>query len=87
MAKGKSKSKNLPTLDLHGLFVADVIDKVDAFVHKNSHRDRIRIMTGKGSGKVQKEVVSYLRQGGFPWSYEKSPSGKNNEGVLIVFLD
>ncbi len=82
-----NRSESLITLDLHGYVIADVIDAVDRFMVKNGSRPRVRIMTGKGKGKVQKEVISYLKQGGFPWSYEKGPSGKSNEGVLIVFLD
>jgi dsDNA-specific endonuclease/ATPase MutS2 len=74
-------------LDLHGCRAEDVIDRVDRFLVKanNLGLERIRIMTGKGKGIVQKTVIDYLKLGGFPWQFEKN--GKNvNEGVLVVFL-
>ncbi len=78
--------KKPPTLDLHGDKVADVIDKVDRFIMKYHTQARVRIMTGKGTGKVKAEVLKYLKQGGYPYEFEKLPSGKRNEGVLVVFL-
>ncbi len=76
-------------LDLHGFKGEDVIDAVDGFIMKVSGSDlkRARIMTGKGSGTVKKIVVQYLKQAGYPWAYEKQSNGKDNDGVLVVFLD
>ncbi|MEQ1875914.1 MAG: Smr/MutS family protein [Bdellovibrionia bacterium] len=74
-------------LDLHGARAEEVIDRVDRFIMKANELglDRVRIMTGKGKGVVQKTVIEYLKQGGFPWQFEKN--GKTvNEGVLIVIL-
>ncbi|HEX4923305.1 MAG TPA: Smr/MutS family protein [Bdellovibrionales bacterium] len=74
-------------LDLHGCRAEDVIDRVDRFIVKANGLglDRVRIMTGKGKGIVQKTVIEYLKLGGFPWQFEKT-QGRVNEGVLIVFL-
>lgn len=81
----------LPTLDLHGYKTADIADAVDKFLTRNSSKPRIRIMTGKGTGAVQKAVTDYLKLGGFPWEYEKADNGQNknqrNEGVIVVILD
>lgn len=81
------KKKN--QIDLHGFRVEDVVDELDQFIHRSvqSKLSRVSVMTGKGSGKVKKEAIKYLKLGGFPWSYEKDSKGKPNEGVLVVFLD
>ncbi len=76
-------------LDLHGFKTDEVYDAVDAFIvaANASNLKRARIVTGKGTGKVQQTVVQYLKQANYPWQYERLPNGKNNEGVLVVFLD
>lgn len=75
-------------LDLHGCRGEDVVDRVDRFIVQatNSELAKVSIMTGKGKGIVQKEVIRYLKMGGFDWKYEKDSSGKTNEGVLVVFI-
>jgi len=76
-------------LDLHGFKGDDVMDAVDAFIMKVNDLGlkRARIMTGKGSGVVKKIVIDYLKQARYPWAYEKLSNGKNNEGVLVIFLE
>ena len=73
-------------LDLHGCRAEEVIDKVDNFIVQAQRfgLHRVRIMTGKGKGIVQKEVIGYLKLGGYPWKHEKMDNGKSNEGVLVV---
>ena len=88
---GKSKNappKALPLLDLHGFKVIDVPDAVDRFLVAQTKRgaSRIRIMTGKGTGQVKAAVQAYLKQGGYPFEFERLENGSRNEGVLIVFL-
>jgi hypothetical protein len=82
----KNKHKIEPCLDLHGVVVEDVDDQVDRFI-RTTKAGRVRIMPGKGSGKVKNAVIQYLKLGGFPWEYERLPNGQPNEGVLVVFLD
>ena len=74
-------------LDLHGARQEEVIDRVDRFIVKSNDAGlaKVRIMTGKGKGIVQKTVIEYLKLGGFPWQFEKTAKGVN-EGVLVVFL-
>lgn len=78
-----------PLLDLHGRTTDEVEDLVDRFLHTNGQKGvkRARIMTGKGTGKVQKMVTAYLMRGGFPYEFERLENGQRNEGVLVVFLD
>ena len=76
-------------LDLHGFKSDEVEDAVDKFLVRAQEAGlaRARIMTGKGTGTVQKVVVQYLKLGNYPWKHEVLPNGKKNEGVMVVFLD
>ena len=75
-------------LDLHGVRGEDVEPKVDQFLVQisNSSLKKARIMTGKGTGVVQKLVMNYLKQAGYTWKYEKLANGKDNEGCLVIYL-
>ena len=75
-------------LDLHGYKTEDVEDAVDRFLMQlsKSNLRQAKIMTGKGTGKVQAVTIKYLKLAGYQWSYEKLSNGKNNEGCLIVHL-
>ena len=84
---GTKKKKPAPTLDLHGKKVDQVFDLVDQFITKHQNKDRIRIMPGKGSGKVKAELLNYLKLGGYPWEYETLESGQKNTGCLIIIMD
>ena len=74
------------TLDLHGYKKDEVFDAVDAFIMKHQNKARIKIMTGKGAGIVQKEVIKYLKQAHYSYEYEKLPNGKPNQGVLVIHV-
>lgn len=78
--------QSMPTLDLHGFKKDDVYDAVDRFIMKHHSGPRVRIMPGKGEGIVRNELIRYLKQGGYPWSYESMPNGSKNMGSVIVFL-
>ncbi|MCB0412978.1 MAG: Smr/MutS family protein [Bdellovibrionales bacterium] len=86
--KTKSQTKMM-TLDLHGKTTDQIFDLVDSFLTKNvkAGKKQVCIMPGKGTGKVKSTLLDYLKKAGYPWEYEKSPSGKSNEGSLIIFLD
>ena len=53
---------------------------------KHSSEHSVRIMSGKGTGKVKSVVIDYLAKANYPWAYEKLPNGQTNDGVLIVFM-
>ena len=79
----------MKSLDLHGYTVDDALEAIDRFLHdfNQSGAKRAKIITGKGSGKVQKATIDYLRKSGYPWQYEKLSNGSPNAGVLILFGD
>lgn len=85
----KHKKPQIKTLDLHGYKSDDVFDVVDRFLLEASRKSyaQVRIMTGKGKGIVKDLVIDYLKKAGYPWKYERSDSGTQNTGVLIVFVD
>lgn len=76
-------------LDLHGFKTDEVEDAIDRFLMKvsNSNLKKARIMTGKGTGAVKAVAIKYLKLAGYPWSYERLPNGKQNEGCLIIYLE
>ena len=86
MKSGKNSAKKLPTLDLHGFKTDEVFDAVEAFLAKHQNEHSVRIMPGKGTGKVKTVVSDYLSKAKYPWSYEKMPNGKTNDGVMIVYM-
>lgn len=81
------KKKSYPTLDLHGKTVDQVFDLVDKFITQHRNKDRIKIMPGKGTGKVKSELQRYLKLGGYPWEYETLENGNKNTGSLVIILD
>jgi len=85
----KKNSPRLPTLDLHGKQTSEVFDLLDVFLRKESEKGtaRVRIMPGKGTGKVRDVTLDYLKKAHYPWQFEKLDNGSKNEGVLIVFLE
>lgn len=83
----KGRSSNVPTLDLHGYKAEDVYDAVEAFLQKHAQRPTVRIMPGKGTGKVKAKVAEYLKLANYPWSFERLPDGSANEGVMIVYME
>lgn len=86
----KNKSPGpLPTLDLHGRTTDEVPDLVDRFLRSAEQRGatKARIMTGKGTGKILNAVTHYLKMGHYQWKYDTTPSGSENQGVLLVLLN
>lgn len=75
-------------LDLHGFKTEEVEDAIDQFLVKLSKTSlkQAKILTGKGTGKVQAVTIKYLKMAGYQWSFEKLPNGKSNEGCLILHL-
>ena len=84
---GNQKKRPLASLDLHGCRVDEVFDRVDPFLSKHQNRNRVKILPGKGSGKVKAELLRYLKLGGYPWEYETIENGNKNTGSFIVILD
>lgn len=78
--------KGAPTLDLHGYKTDDVFDAVEAFLARHEQAKQVRIMPGKGEGKVRAKVEEYLRLARYHWNFERI-DGRVNEGVLVVYME
>lgn len=53
---------DLPTLDLHGLYPDEALDKIDNFLYTAAGQDgAVRIIYGGGTGVLAKAVLSYLQ--------------------------
>ena len=76
------------SIDLHGKRGDEVEAIIDNFLYKVSSTNlkRAKIITGKGSGVVQKIVINYLKLAKYQWSYEQLSNGKQNTGVIIIHL-
>ncbi len=79
--------KKAPTLDLHGFKTEDVFDAVESFLRKHERTREVRIMPGKGSGKVKAKVIEYLKLANYPYNFERLSNGQVNDGVLIVHME
>ncbi|MGK5086779.1 Smr/MutS family protein [Bdellovibrionota bacterium FG-2] len=79
--KNKKGAPTVPTLDLHGFLVDEVYDAIDHFLRDSERKGhaRVRIITGKGSGKVRAETLSYLKTAHYNPQQE-------NEGSFLVVL-
>ena len=56
---------DLPTLDLHGMYPDEAIEKLEAFLFKNcndSDEQVIKIIYGGGTGRLGERVRGYLRK-------------------------
>lgn len=60
---------------------------MEAFISRNANKKQVRIMPGKGTGKVKALVIEYLKLSRYPWTYERLSNGQTNEGVLIVHME
>ena len=87
MVKPSGKKDSVPTLDLHGFKTDDVFDAVEAFLRRHEKLSKVRIMPGKGTGKVKAKVIEYLKLAHYHHSVERTPGGDPNDGVLIVYME
>ena len=73
---------------MHGFRLDQVDDALDRFIRQCEGRGapRARVMTGKGTGAVQKAAITYLKRAGYQWEHERGKDGVRNEGVLVVFI-
>lgn len=88
MTKKNKTLLKAPLLDLHGDSLLDVEAKVDRFLIQAQGKglNQVRIMTGKGTGKIRAAVQAYLKLGGYTYHFEKSANKQDNEGVLVVHV-
>ena len=76
------------TLDLHGMTEEQAMNALDKFLmaSQNQTLAQVKIISGKGTGKLKALLIKILKDGGYPFHPEKLSNGKVNEGAFIVYL-
>lgn len=89
MGKNKPKAAPvIPTLDLHGVVVDDVFDLMDRFLRREEAggSDRVRILHGRGTGKIREKALEYCRLAGHVPQEDKLDSQWGNPGSFLLYL-
>jgi len=77
---------NLPTLDLHGFYPDEAIDKLELFLFENHQSNppaggtTLRIIYGGGTGKLKEKVLEYLK------NHQLVDTIKDEGGSCILIL-
>jgi len=83
------KAKNINTeINLLGLTVDEAIAELDVYIDqaRMAHLESIRIVHGKGTGKLREGVQKYLSQHKHVKSYRIADYGEGDYGVTIAYL-
>lgn len=81
------KPPSYPALDLHGVTVDEVFDLLDRFLRKHEGKSpAVRIIHGRGTGKVKEKALEYCRMAGHAPKPDKGESGQANPGSFLLFL-
>ena len=82
-----AKTSSFPTLDLHGVTVDEVFDLLDRFLRKaEGNASTVRIIHGRGTGKVKEKAYEYCRMTGHAPKPDKGENGQVNPGSFLLFL-
>lgn len=87
-AKVSKRSSGAIELDLHHCTVADVEPLLSKFLDDASVRGehRLKIIHGKGSGKLRREVERLLSSSSLVSRYESAQPRDGSTGVTVAFL-
>ncbi len=83
-----SLSSQIPALDLHGAVVDDVFDLMDRFLRREEGNgsDRVRIIHGKGTGKVKEKALEYCKLSGHVPQVDTGEGIYSNPGSFLLYL-
>jgi hypothetical protein len=83
-----SFSSQIPSLDLHGALVDEVFDLMDRFLRgaEANGADRVRIIHGKGTGKVKDKALEYCRLSGHVPKPDTGDGIFTNPGSFLLYL-
>jgi len=87
-SQSASFSSQIPSLDLHGAVVDEVFDLIDRFLRREEAKgaDRVRIIHGKGTGKVKEKALEYCRISGHEPKPDKGEGIFTNPGSFLLYL-
>jgi DNA mismatch repair protein MutS2 len=79
---------NYPEIDLHGLFADEARARLEQAITNaiDAGHDRIRIVHGKGSGILRREVRDLLKYHPSVRTYQHASAHDGGEGVTIAAL-
>ena len=83
-----SFNSQVPSLDLHGAVVDEVFDLMDRFLRsaEAAGHDRVRIIHGKGTGKVREKALEYCRLAGHEPQKDTGEGIYSNPGSFLLYL-
>lgn len=72
----------IPTLDLHGFYPSDALDKMDIFIYQcvEKNVDSARIIYGGGTGKLREIVLAKLKE------YKTVKKFQEDGGSVVVLF-
>lgn len=62
----------IPTLDLHGFYPSDALEKLEIFLYQcvEKNADSARVIYGGGTGRLRQAVLGYLENHKVPVDYQ-----------------
>jgi len=80
--------ENIPTIDLHGMSVFDAEHELDGFLHQahNNNSPTIKIIHGKGHGKLHEFVKEFLSNHKLVTRFENAQAPNELGGVTYALL-
>ena len=80
--------RDYPEVDLHGLFADEAIDRLEQAIREavKAGHDRIRIVHGKGTGVLRREVREHLRLNPLVRTYQYASPHDGGEGATVAAL-
>lgn len=80
--------KPYASLDLHGAKVDEVFDRMDRFLRAEESKGSqcVRVIHGKGTGKIREKCLEYCRLSGHKPKPDKSEKGLENPGSFLLYL-
>lgn len=63
----------IPTLDLHGFYPSDALDRLDIFIYQcvEQNADSARVIYGGGTGRLREAVLSKIKDYSVITSYQE----------------
>lgn len=79
---------NYPEVDLHGLFANEAIERLDNAIVTaiNAGHTRLRIVHGKGTGILRREVREHLKYHPMVRTFQYASPHDGGEGVTVAAL-
>ena len=80
--------RDYPEIDLHGMFAEEARERLERAIVEalNDGYDRLRIVHGKGSGALRREVREVLKYHPKVRTYQYAASYDGGEGVTVAAL-